>query len=359
MIPTLPLPQPNPTTSSVDIVGSGQPIPPIERIRLFSNSQWEDFVLEWADSLRGKYARVERCGGAGDMGRDVVAFVSLDEKGQWDNYQCKHYDHPLRPSDIWLELGKLVYYTYIKAFSYPRKYNFVAPQGAGTKLANLFRDSNKLRELLLKNWDQYCTQEITKIKKIPLNKGLKEYIEGLDFSTIGYIPPLRIIDQHASTRWYVSRFGGGLPARPTNIFPPDTPVPEELGYLSKLMDAYSDHLNRDVFSLSDIDNELDLQEHCIDSRIQFYSAESLRSFSRDYLPLGEFKKLQDEIYDGIRDEIRDEHSSGYRRVLSVVKTARNLQLTSHALISKLTVRDRGGICHQLANDREEVRWVKK
>ena len=46
------------------------------------------------------------------------------------------------------------------------------------------------------------------------------------------------------------------------------------------------------------------------------------------------------------------------RVVAVVKTARALQLTSHALVSKLSVRDRGGICHQLANESKVAR-VKK
>ena len=124
------------------------------------------------------------------------------------------------------------------------------------------------------------------------------------------------------------------------------------------MEAYGDHLKRDVSALPDINKEHELKEHFADSRIQFFSAESLRSFSRDYLPPGEFQKLQDEIHDGIRDDIRDEHPSGYKRVMAVVKTAKTLQLTSHALISRLTIRDRGGICHQLANDKEEVRWVK-
>jgi len=44
---------------------------------------------------------------------------------------------------------------------------------------------------------------------------------------------------------------------------------------------------------------MDLKDHFSESRIQFYSAESLRVFSRDTLPPGEFKKLQDEFYGGI------------------------------------------------------------
>lgn len=360
MTSTLPIPTPRPVAASVSNVEIGRLIPPIDRLKLFSNSEWEDFVLEWADSLRDKYELVERCGGAGDMGRDVIAFVASNEGSEiWDNYQCKHYDHPLAPTDIWLELGKLVYYTYTGEFSFPRKYYFVAPQAAGTTLANLLRRPDKLRQQLLEKWDQYCKKKITKKTEVPLDDAITGYINGLDFSIISYLPPLRIIEQHATTRYHVSRFGGGLPDRPDVSSPPDKPASEELGYISKLMDAYSDHLKRDVTTPSDIETAQDLKEHCVDSRIQFYSAESLRSFSRDYLPPGEFQKLQDEVHEGIKDEIREDHPSGYKRLLAVIKAARGLQITSHALVSKLTIRDRGGICHQLANDKDEVRWVKK
>lgn len=91
-------------------MAGGQPIPPIERIKIFSSNQWEDFILEWADSLRFEYSLVERCGGAGDMGRDIVA-TCVNPKDGWDYYQCKHYKNPLHPSDIWVEIGKLVYYS--------------------------------------------------------------------------------------------------------------------------------------------------------------------------------------------------------------------------------------------------------
>jgi hypothetical protein len=57
------------------------PIPPIERIPIFSDSQWDDFVLEWADLLRDQYGHVERCGSADDIGRDIMphpGFVLVD-----------------------------------------------------------------------------------------------------------------------------------------------------------------------------------------------------------------------------------------------------------------------------------------
>ena len=72
---------------------------------------------------------------------------------------------------------------------------------------------------------------------------------------------------------------------------------------------------------------------------------------------GEFEKLQDEVHAGIKDDVRDDHVDGYRRVVAVVKTARSLPLAAHPLHTRIHVRDRGGICHQLAND-GKVRWVK-
>jgi hypothetical protein len=93
----------------------GIPTPPIDRMRSFSEDQFEDMVYEWVDGyLKTEYALVYRCGGAGDKGRDVIAYVSEDmNNSEWDNYQCKHYNRPLYPGDIWIELGKLCYYTYI------------------------------------------------------------------------------------------------------------------------------------------------------------------------------------------------------------------------------------------------------
>lgn len=357
MIKSSPLPSPlGGTTPSVDVVAAGLPIPPIERIRIFSAGQWEDFVLEWADSLRDRYITVERCGGAGDMGRDIIAFDKVTP-AVWDNFQCKHYKAGLAPSDVWLELGKLVYYTYIDEYTYPRKYTFVAPQGAGTKLSNLLRKPDKLKEQLIENWEKHCREGITSTTVVDLDAALRSYLDALDFSIFEAVPPLRIIDQHAKTRWHVTRFGGGLPARPKPTTPPATVAAHEVTYVRSLLDAYGDHLKCALPTVADLGAHDDVREHFNDARLEFYSAEALRAFSRDTLPPGAFEELQDELHGGIKDEIRGVHPDGYRRVLSVVKTAKLLPITDHALKDRLSTHDRGGICHQLAND-GKVRWVK-
>lgn len=357
MISSSPLPTPTGgTAASADLVAAGLPIPPIERIRIFGDGQWEDFVLEWADSLRDQYGTVERCGGAGDMGRDIIAFDKTNPL-IWDNYQCKHYKSGLAPGDIWVELGKLVYYTHINEYTYPRKYFFVAPQGAGTKLSNLLRNADKLKDQLIDNWEKHCKNSITSTAVVELNSTLRAYLDGLDFSIFEAVPPLRIIDQHAKTRWYATRFGGGLPVRPKVVAPPATVAAHEVTYVRSLLDAYSDHLKCAFPTVADLGTHLDVREHFNDARLEFYSAEALRAFSRDTLPPGAFEELQNEMHGGIKDEMRGTHQDGYRRVLSVVKTAKLLPITDHALMGRLSMHDRGGICHQLAND-GKIKWVK-
>jgi len=292
------------------------------------------------------------------MGRDVIGILNEDDESVWDNYQCKHYDHPLRPGDIWNELGKLVYYTHCGEFSFPRGYRFVAPEGVGSTLLKLLGKPDELRTRLIAEWDAKCKTSIKKSQEIPLEGDLRDHLNTLDFSVFGYVPPLTLLDQHRTTSWHVARFGGGLPDRPEVTSPPADPVGIETVYLRKLFDAYSESRGQAVASVDDIQDDDDLVGHYGDARKEFYSAESLRSFSRDTLPVGSFGELQDEILSGVRDVLRGDHENGYRRLVAVVGTARALQLTSHPLVPRMHTRDRGGVCHQLANDRDDVRWVR-
>lgn len=357
--PPKPIPQPPAPSLALagDIVASGPPVHPEDRVRLFSPDQWERFVQEWVDSLRSEYELVERCGGAGDMGRDVIATVK-GGKGAWDNYQCKRYDKALTPSDVWVELGKLAYYTLKGEYSYPRQYYFVSPRGVGPKLSNLLKKPHKLKFDLLANWEKACRTEITKTEVVECNAAMKAHIAKLDFSIFKTKPLLRILEEHAKTRWHVAQFGGGLPARPDPSAPPTVPAASEAVFVGELRLAYAQHLKQDVKDLdAGLASRDDLREHFHDARVEFYSAEGLRTFSRDTLPQGEFDKLQDEVHSGIKDDVRAVHADGYQRVLAAVKTARALQLTSNPLTTRIHTRDRGGICHQLAND-GKVRWVK-
>jgi hypothetical protein len=66
-------------------VGSGRNIPIPKLIELLEPAQREEFTDEWASSLKS-YKDVERWFGAGDMGRDIVEFISDNKFAEpWDN----------------------------------------------------------------------------------------------------------------------------------------------------------------------------------------------------------------------------------------------------------------------------------
>lgn len=348
------LPQRPPVASST--VVPGPPIAPAVRIRTYENREWEEFVEEWVHCLREQYVRVERPGGAGDMGRDVVATRA---DGGWDNYQCKHYDHGLQPNEIWIELAKLMYYTLLGEYDAPRTYHFVAPFGVGNALAKKLKSPDELRAGLIEAWDARCRRQITNVGPVALDAAMSTHIENFDFSIFTYVTPLELIDGHRRTPYFVARFGGDLPLRPVAEAPPAEVTDREAVYVRALLDAYADHAARDVPSLAALagDEELEhLHDHFTDARLEFFSADALRSFSRDALPPGEFERLQEQVRAGVIDVVRAAHDDGYRRVLAVVGAAKQLPLDSHPLNTRIDPLDRGGICHQLVNDRR-LRWL--
>ncbi|MFY9958909.1 hypothetical protein [Bradyrhizobium sp.] len=114
---------------------SGPPIAPLTRIMGYDPAEWEAFIHEWvAASLKSKYRTVLRFSGANDRGIDVAGFV--DDKllnGVWDNYQCKHFDHAVMPSEAWPEIGKILWHSFNGHYTAPRAYYFVAPRGTGRR----------------------------------------------------------------------------------------------------------------------------------------------------------------------------------------------------------------------------------
>lgn len=348
-----PLPQPKSLSVTPEQVNLGIPVPPVQRIRHFSAADWEDFTLEWASSLKSKYDSVQQCAGAGDMGRDVVAHVKGSKR--WHNYQCKHYSGPIAPNEVYVEFGKLLYYSFSGEYDYPEKYFFVAPCGVGTKLASFLEEPDQLKKAVIENWDQYCRTKITKTKEVSLDGAFKTYAEAADFSIFSSVPPLKMIEQHRLTPYYIARFGGGLPARPAVSHPPSTPGKNETVYISELLNAYSDDSGARIDSIHVLRSHSTYTEHFDRSRQAFFSAESLRNFSRDNLPVQSYTELQEDIFEGIIDIVRGDHSSGYKRCTAVTQASKCLQL-SHALAPRMRMLDRSGVCHQLVEE-GKFKWV--
>jgi len=339
------------------VLASGPLVTPLSRLVLYSDKEWEAFIEEWAYAGL-KHKKVMRAGGAGDLGIDVAGFDDDKELlGVWQNYQCKHYDHALWPSDAWPDMGKLLWHAFNKKYVPPKSYNFVAPRGVGTSLNLLLSNQTRLRAELVENWDKYCRKSITQTSDVPLEGDFATYVEDFDFGIFKAYPVLDVIAQHKTTTYYAQRFGGGLPPRPQPSAPPPVLAADELVYTTKLLEAYADHVKTPVVDASALKTWPKLAAHFGRQREAYYHAEALRVFVRDKVEPGTFESLQDEIYSGVVDTQDAEHPDEYIRVVAVTKAAHQVPLEAHALGGQTMVRDREGICHQLANE-DRLSWKK-
>lgn len=328
---------------------------PEQHVSIYSDTQWEEFVLEWATTLT-EYKKVMRNGGANDHGVDVAGFLTdTGFGGEWDCYQCKHYATALLPSDAYPEILKVSLGTMSGHYTWPRKYRFVAPKGYGTTLAGVLNSPTKLR-IAMKT-------TLTK-KNSVLAKNLGEhsleavltFLDEADFSGFGSIELHELVTDHQKTRWHSARFGVPLPTRTEMDVPDIGPGEDEQRYVAQLLAAYAER-HGESFTPEMAADHKQVGGHYLRQRIAFYSAESLRIFARDSVPVGTFEALQEEILDGVIDVHDGHQGDGLDRLLHVTQSAHQLAMTANGLLPVVKTRDRTGICHQLAND-DKLRWCR-
>ncbi|MCY4049301.1 MAG: hypothetical protein OXF24_06925 [Hyphomicrobiales bacterium] len=343
---------------SSDHVQAGLPIPKPMRIKTLSAGEWEEFILECAVAL-GPANKVRRHGGPNDKGVDIAVFHTPEGfRGAWDNYQCKQYNRPLRPSDIWIEIGKIIYYSYIGEYAPPEKCYFVASLDMGILLESLLNKPEDLRAEFKKNWNGYCRERISTTRVIEMDEELLAYVDSFNFLIFSSKSHVELIDLHSRTGFHAVRFGGGLPPRPDVEPPPDMPTENESRYIRQLFDAYSDYLNIPINDLATLEPHQRLVKNYLRQRVRFYYAESLRNFARDIVPEGTFEKLQEEIYNGVIDVVDGDYENGLEKMRNTLLQAANISTTSNPLASATEVQDKQGICHQLANS-DRLIWVKQ
>lgn len=347
------------TLPSVGQFQSGPPVTPIARLMIYSPDDWESFIEEWVSSALSKsYASVARFTGSGDKGIDVAGFVDADGlKGTWDNFQCKHYAQPLSPTVAWPEIGKILWFSFKGHYTPPRKFYFVAPRGVGTKLNLLLAHAGNLKAETKKVWLKNISESITGTQKVDLTGAFAAYVDEFDFSIFKAVSPRELIEQHRKTPYYFERFGGDLPPRPLPEKPPEAVQGHEQKYVGQLLAAYAEHKGEAVPDIAALKKWKPLGDHFNRQRESFYHAEAFRVFLREKVDPGTFESLQDEILDGVIDTAEGAFSDGFERVKAVTQASQNVPLDAHPLGSSAFVKDRHGICHQLAND-DRLQWIQ-
>lgn len=358
----IPRPTPWPDANRRLLLGQGIPVDPLVRLSTFTDVEFERFICEWVGGYLAKgYVEVQARGGAGDKGRDILAWIDPpnSKPRRWDLYQCKRYDAKLTPSDFLIELGKLCYYTNKGDYTIPQHYFIVSPLGVGNSLQDLIDDPAAMKAKLIQKWDDWCRDEITKREKVFLKGSIAKWVNNFDFSIVRTVPPSTLVEQHRETRYHLAVFGSAFKPRPAVPLPPQEIRDTELVYVQCAFEAFSDHLKIPVTSEGDFEKHDYLKSAFGHARECFYSAESLKEFSRDNLPDDkEYTNLCNQMLQGIRPTVNRRHNDGYEKLVDTTEKAVAVSITSNILTSEMEPSDRIGICHQLVND-GVVRWVKK
>jgi hypothetical protein len=341
-------------------LSSGFAFPVAELIQTFKPETWEDFTEEWAVSQEQKYKQVIRFTGANDMGLDILGFwTDALFKGEWDVIQCKRYAVKLQPAQAYVEIGKIIYYSFMGEYPPPTNYYFAASKGIGLKLKKLLTKPEELKKQVIDNWDTACRTKITDKHEIPLEGELLKYLKEFDFSIFKMISVAVMIKDHAKTVFYQRRFGQAyFPPRPPVDAPPEAIQATESRYVAQLFEVYSERLNKQLNEPGQLADHPELQKHFNRSRELFYHAESLRNFPRDSVDPGAFEDIRKEIYHGVVYTYEMDYATGYARLAATLSQAAQLSPNCNALCIRVQTQDKQGLCHHLAND-DALIWVKK
>jgi len=358
-----PVPQPRPWgTNRRRLLREGAPLTPLKRLESFSPEDFENFVNEWVHGfLSPRYQSVEMRRGAGDKGRDIIGW--LDPRGavprRWDNYQCKHYGDRLAPSDIWPEVGKLIYHLTGGTLSTPRRYYFVTALGVGPKLADFLADPATMRAELCARWATSCQDNITSKESVRLEGAIADCVDALDFSIFDSVSPSTLIEQHGKTRYHRLVFGLGLETRPRPAVTPPEVAAVETRYVEQFLEAASEEAGTRLAAVTDLKAHAPIAKVFRQARESFYDVEQLKEFARDSAPDDDdFEELKDDVCDGVLPTVEGSHPNGYQRILKTSQAAVQIQLDRSVLREVLSSKHKVGVVHHLANE-DRIIWVRR
>jgi hypothetical protein len=198
----------------------------------------EQFVLDWVYSKKSKYLETTRLSGAGDLGRDVVGFLSEKKhEGAWHNYQCKQYAKPISVDLALLEVGKILYYAFMGKFTAPAAYFFVAPRGVNRNFEDLLFNPSRFKDKLTNEWDECCAEKIIKGQRITLDSSLEEFINGFNFAVIKRINLSDMLIDPSVAPVLFKWFGSDPGPAPKGAAPVAIQG-GEMNYVTQLLEAY-------------------------------------------------------------------------------------------------------------------------
>ena len=319
------------------------------QIHALNDDDLERLVDVWQTRKTADYVGTERFAGAGDMGRDVVGYVTSHRlDGPWHNFQCKQLKTQLTKPAVLRELAKIIFHSCCGHFPLPERYNFVAPRGVNRKAKELISQPSKLATAMIDEWDENCAGHLVQNETHVLTDKLHAVISAFDFTSVDAIDSRKLVADAAMKPVLVEWFGADPGPAPSGQVP-DSVAAEEFGYFDQLAKAYS---ARSGMFYPDRQSALDCKKHGKQFKVQrtrFFEAAYFKRYYRDNTPRGVVEAFETEVYHGVVDTHQGAHADALAKVDAVMSQAAVIQV-SGVLGTYARVPVKQGTCHHLAND---------
>ncbi|WP_149341971.1 ABC-three component system protein [Neorhizobium sp. P12A] len=254
-----------------------------------------------------EYRQWQRWGETGDLGRDVVGYVTDNRhEGPWDNFQCKQLKKRLSLGNAFLELGKIFKHSADGAYSLPRRYTFVAPRGVARGVQELVSHPEAFRTAVIQRWDELIARRLVEKTTIPLSTEIKAKIDEFDFKNIDWLDAEKLVADPYCLRVLVGWFDADPGRAPRGSVPTDLQATESV-YVSQLLHIYAERSRQTFRDSSDALSHPDHGDHFRDQRIRFFDAMEFERFYRDSTPLDYVDTFKHEVYSGVIDTHRRQH----------------------------------------------------
>jgi hypothetical protein len=314
-----------------------------------SDERLEAFVSDWLANRTRDYHSHERWSGAGDMGRDVVGYVTARRhEGPWDNFQCKQLRTRLSESAAFVELGKIFMHAALGHYRLPRAYTFVAPRGVVRNVQAYLAHPNRFRAAFLDRWDELCSSNLVENAVVPMTQDIRAAIETLDFEQVYSLDAVRLVDDPYAKPVLVHWFGDDPGLAPSAVVP-DAVQDEEAVYIGQLVALYGERSGQTFNGPAAALQHADWGNHLRDQRKRYFEAAEFDRYYRDSTPPDYLVTFKDELYHGVSDIYADTHKDGLDRVTKVLAQAATV-LPSGVLGRHARVPVEQGACHHFANE---------
>lgn len=319
------------------------------------DTQLEEFVHDWVAKKIDVYVEHENFTGSGDMGRDVVGFLTEQRhEGAWHNYQCKQYNKKITRPLALLEIGKILYYASQNQFTIPEKYYFIAPKGINRPLETLINNPSQFKQALIDEWEDCCETKIVKNSKIPLTKEVLDIINKFDFSNVKALQVTQILSDPDINSVLYKWFKHDPGVAPKGSVPQEIENKEQ-EYIGQLLFAYGERLGTVFNTFKDIESHDVHFRNFKMQRIRFYDADAFQRYYRDNTAPHTVEQIKDDIFCSIID-LCDlvSYKDTLDKITAILGEVTKIQLSGDiSLYATNSVRQ--GLCHHLVNE-GQLKW---